>query len=68
MTVCEGIGPTQVVVEEVEQHQHAAAHHHKHADHDGSDINRLFVLLLRRLVPLQLKVAPGGKAKRRQAG
>lgn len=60
-TVCESISHTQVVIEEVEEHQHAAAHDHKHADHDGGDVNRLFVLLLCGLVPLQLKVAPGGK-------
>lgn len=52
---------TQVVVEKVEEHQHAAAHDYEDTDHDGGDVNRLFVLLLCRLVPLQLKVAPGGK-------
>lgn len=52
---------TQVVVEKVEEHQHAAAHDYENTDHDGGDVNRLFVLLLCRLVPLQLKVAPGGK-------
>lgn len=64
--VCEGVSHTQVVVEEVEEHQHAAAHDHKNADHDGGDVNRLFVLLLRGLVPLQLEVAPGGGKKKKK--
>lgn len=58
--VCENVSHTQVVVEEVEEHQHAAAHDYKNTDHDGGDVNRLFVLLLCGLVPLQLKVASGG--------
>lgn len=62
-SVCERVSRTQVVVEEVEEHQHAAAHDHKHADHDGGDVHRLFILLLCGLVPLQLEVAPGGKPK-----
>lgn len=57
---CESVSHTQVVVEEVEEHQHAAAHDYKHTDHDGGDVNRLFVLLLCGLVPLQFKVASGG--------
>lgn len=59
-TVCESVSHTQVVVEEVEEHQHAAAHDYKNTDHDGGNVNRLFVLLLCGLVPLQLKVASGG--------
>lgn len=59
-TACESVSHTQVVVEEVEEHQHAAAHDYKNTDHDGGDVNRLFVLLLCGLVPLQLKVASGG--------
>lgn len=59
--VCESVCRTQVVVEEVEEHQHAAAHDHKDADHDGGDVHRLLVLLLRHLVPLQLQVAPAGE-------
>lgn len=58
------VNHTQVVVEKVEEHQHAAAHDYKNTDHDGGDVNRLFVLLLCRLVPLQLKVASGGKQTR----
>lgn len=54
------VSHTQVVVEEVEEHQHAAAHDYKNTDHDGGDVNRLFILLLSDLVPLQLKVASGG--------
>lgn len=58
--MCESVSHTQVVVEEVEEHQHAAAHDYKNTDHDGGNVNRLFVLLLCGLVPLQLKVASGG--------
>lgn len=49
-----------MVVEEVEKHQHAAAHDHKHADHDGGDVHCLLVLLLRAVVPLVLHVASAG--------
>lgn len=52
---------TQAVVEEVEEHQHAAAHDHEHADHDGGDVHRLLVLLLCAVVPLVLHVASAGR-------
>lgn len=59
-TARKSVSHTQVVVEEVEEHQHTAAHDYKNTDHDGGDVNCLFVLLLCGLVPLQLKVASGG--------
>lgn len=62
--VCECISCTQVVVVKVEEHQHAAAHNNKHADHNGGDIHRLLVLLLCGLIPLELQVASGGGKKK----
>lgn len=60
---------TQVVVEEVKQHQHAAAHDHEHADHNGGDVYRLFVLLLCSVVTLVLHVASaGGETKSHHLG
>lgn len=59
---------TQVVIEKVEEHQHAAAHDHEHADHDGGDVHRLLVLLLCTVIPLVLHVASaGGETKFREA-
>lgn len=51
---------TQVVIEVVEEHQHAAAHDHKHTNHDGGDVHRLLVLLLCAVIPLVLHVASAG--------
>lgn len=57
---------TQVVIEEVEEHQHAAAHDHKDADHDGGDVHRLLVLLLGAVVPLVLHVASACEENNRE--
>lgn len=51
---------TQVVVEKVEEHQHVAAHDHEHTDHDGGDVHRLLVLLLRSVVSFVLHVTSAG--------
>lgn len=62
-TCASEVARTQVVVEKVEEHQHAAAHDHEHGDHDGGDVNGLLVLLLRSLVPLELQVASRGDSE-----
>lgn len=54
---------TEVVVEEVEQHQHVAAHEDEHTDHDGGDVHRLLVLLLRAVVSFMLHVTPENKIR-----
>lgn len=59
--LCRCILCTQVVIEEVEQHQHAATHDHEHTDHDGCDVHRLLVLLLGAVIPLVLHVAPASR-------
>lgn len=58
--LCECVCRTQVVIEVVEEHQHAAAHDHEHTNHDGGDIHRLLVLLLCAVIPLVLHVASAG--------
>lgn len=54
-----GAGRTQVVVEEVQEHQHGAAHDHEDAGHDGRHVHRLVLLLVRPVVTLVLHVPPG---------
>lgn len=58
--VCVRICRTQAVIEKVQEHEHAAAHDHKHTDHDWGDVHRLLVLLLRAVIPLVLHVASVG--------
>lgn len=60
VVLCECVFRTQVVIEVVEEHQHAAAHDHEHTNHDGGDIHRLLVLLLCAVIPLVLHVASAG--------
>lgn len=54
-----GAGRTQVVIEEVQEHQHGAAHDHEDAGHDGRHVHRLVLLLVRPVVTLVLHVPPG---------
>lgn len=51
---------TQLIIEVIQEHQHGAAHDHKHTNHDRGDVNDLLVLLLSTVVPFVLHVASGG--------
>lgn len=45
-----------MIIKEVQQHQHRAAHDHKHTNHDGGDVNNLLIVFLGTVVSLVLQI------------